>query len=106
MVALNFPPVPASFGVGESWNKPALPHSFITQSGASRSVAPDSECRALRLCEARKRGSRNWCLSMMRAEGSVRCVWSLQVGCGGVGGMEKVRWRVGWRPVGWVKEVV
>lgn len=100
---------PEALGVdaGASSNRAALPHCGITQSGASRSVAPDRLCRARRFLEARKRGSVNWCLSMKRVEGRVRCVWSLQVGFGGVRWVVgKVRVRVGWRPVGRLMVVV
>jgi hypothetical protein len=38
----------------------------MTQSGASRSVAPEMECREMRLCEERVRGSVKAYLSMKR----------------------------------------
>jgi hypothetical protein len=43
-----------------SSNKAALPHCFITQSGASRSVAPAMLRRDTRFLEARNKGSLNW----------------------------------------------
>jgi hypothetical protein len=61
--------------------------------------------RAVRWWEARKRGSLNWCLSMKRAEGRVRWVCSLQEGEGAVRcATGRVRVRVGWRPVGRLRE--
>jgi hypothetical protein len=57
--------------------------------------------------EERKRGSVNWCLSMKREEGRVRCECSLHDGFGGERCLEgKERVRVGWRPVGCLREVV
>lgn len=79
----------------------------MTQSGASRSVAPARERRPFKFFEARKRGSVNWYLSMKRYEGRVMCVWSLQVGLGGVRCVVgKVRVKVGCRPVGCWKAVM
>lgn len=49
-----------------SSNRAALPHCLITQSGASRSVAPARLRRDTRFLEDRKRGSVNWYLSMKR----------------------------------------
>jgi hypothetical protein len=68
---LSFDEEEAEVG-GESSNKAAEPHSGTTQSGASRSVAPERECSALRLWFARKRGSSRGYLSMKREEGRVR----------------------------------
>ena len=50
----------------------ALPHSLMTQSGASRSVAPARLRRLARFLDWRKRASLNWYLSMKRYEGRVR----------------------------------
>ena len=84
-----------------SSNNAALPHSFTTQSGASRSEAPAKLLRLLMFLEARKSGSVNWYLSMKRYEGKVRWVWSLHVGFGEVRcWVGKERTRVGCRPVG------
>ena len=65
-----------------SWNNAAEPHSSTTQSGASRSVAPERERRDFRFFEDRKRGSVNWYLSMKRYEGRVRWAWSLHDAAG------------------------
>ena len=90
-----------------SSNNAALPHCLTTQSGASRSVAPDRLRRVFRFLDLRKRGSVNWYLSMKRYEGSVRCVWSLHVGLGGVRCcFGKERTSVGCKPVGCEKDVV
>lgn len=90
-----------------SSNNAALPHCGTTQSGASRSVAPARLCSFTRLWEVRNKGSVNWYLSMKSGEGSVRCVCSLQDGSGSVRcAVGKVRVSVGWRPVGWLKEVL
>ena len=88
-------------------NNAAEPHSSTTQSGASRSVAPERERRDFRFFEERKRASLNWYLSMKRYEGRVRCAWSLQEGAGGERcAVGKRSVRVGWRPVGLLREVV
>ena len=102
-----FSPSPED-GEGDASSKSAaLPHCGTTQSGASRSVAPAILRRATRFLEARKRGSENWYLSMKIAEGSVRCVCSLQVGSGAVRcSRGSVRVSVGCRPVGRLMEVV
>lgn len=93
-------------GVASS-NKAALPQAGITQSGASRSVAPAIERSDLRLWELRKRESVNWYLSMKRYEGRVRWVCSLHVLSGGVRSVVgRERRIVGWRPVGWEKALV
>jgi hypothetical protein len=60
---------------GEASSKSAAdPHCGVTQSGASRSVAPAMLRSATRFFDARNRGSLNWYLSMKSAEGRVRCV--------------------------------
>jgi len=51
---------------GASSKSAALPHSEMTQSGASRSVAPEMACRAFRWWFARNRGSERGYLSMKR----------------------------------------
>lgn len=90
-----------------SSNSAALPHSFTTQSGASRSVAPARLRSAAIFFDARKMGSVNWYLSMKRAEGRVRCVCNLQEGFGGTRcWVGNVRTRVGCRPVGVAKVMV
>jgi hypothetical protein len=53
-------------------NRAAEPHCGTTQSGASRSVAPDRECKALRWWFARNKGSWSGYLSMKRDDGKVR----------------------------------
>lgn len=81
---------------GASSNSAALPQEGITQSGASRSVAPARLRRAIRFLEVRKRGSVNWYLSMKSAEGRVMYVCSLHVGSGGVRcPVGKLRVRIG-----------
>ena len=45
-------------GVGvASSNSAALPHCGITQSGASRSVSPETARKPFRLCEPKNKGS-------------------------------------------------
>lgn len=47
-------------GGTESWKSAALPHSLMTQSGASRSVAPARLLSPTRFLEDRASGSVNW----------------------------------------------
>jgi hypothetical protein len=88
-------------------NREAEPHSDTTQSGASRSVAPDIERNDFRLWLDKKRGSVNWYLSMKRYDGNVRCECNLHVFSGGMRDAAGILTRrVGCRPVGWEKEVL
>ena len=65
------------------------------------------ERKRLRFLDCRKRRSLNWYWSMKRYDGRVRYVCSLHVEAGAVKFCAgKVRVRVGWRPVGWLKLVV
>ena len=48
------------------------PHFSMAQSGASRSVSPETEQMGPRFLEARKRGAESWYLSGKRVDGSVR----------------------------------
>lgn len=98
-------------GVASSSNQ-FDPQRSMPQSGASRSVSPKTARRAARLCDLRKSGSvvESWYLSPKIDDGRVRYVCSAQVASAGAEGAfsadgERERVIVGWRPLGWGKEV-
>lgn len=98
---------------GASSKSHVEPQRCTAQSGASRSVSPETARRLARLWDCRKRRSvvASWYLSPNIVEGSVRYVCRAQVESLGAGGRSRAAWDiemdiVGWRPVGWENETV
>lgn len=98
---------------GASSKSHVEPQRWTAQSGASRSVSPETARRLARLCDRRKRRSvvASWYLSPKTVEGRVRYVCRAQVASFGAGGRSSAACDividiVGWRPVGWENETL